>query len=51
MYTNLSTALIWNKHLTTKNVFSEALPGVLRPYDLPDLPRALGDKLVVRETL
>ncbi|WP_457065176.1 alpha/beta hydrolase family protein [Hymenobacter sp. UYAg731] len=32
---------------TTKNVYSEVLPGVLRHYDLPDLQRALGDKLVV----
>ena len=51
MYTNLRTDLIENKHLTTKNVFSEVLPGMLRPYDLSDLPRALGDKLVVGETL
>ena len=35
---------------TTKNVYSEVLPGVLRHYDLPDLQRALGDKLVVGET-
>jgi hypothetical protein len=35
---------------TTKNVYSEVLPGVLRHYDLPALQRALGDKLMVGKT-
>jgi dienelactone hydrolase len=34
----------------SKNVYSEVLPGVLRYYDLPDLQRALGDRLVVGKT-
>ncbi|MBH8559126.1 alpha/beta hydrolase family protein [Hymenobacter negativus] len=33
-----------------KNVYSEVLPGVLRHYDLPDLQRVLGDRLVVGKT-
>ncbi|MDB5269464.1 MAG: hypothetical protein JWP58_2504 [Hymenobacter sp.] len=31
----------------TKNVYSEVLPGVLRYFDLPDLQRVLGDRLVI----
>ena len=34
---------------TTKNVYSEVLPGVLQHYDLPDLQQALGDRLVVEK--
>ena len=33
-----------------KNVYSEVLPGVLRHYDLSDLQRALGERLVVGKT-
>ena len=32
---------------TTRDVYSQLLPGVLRHYDLPDLQRALGGRLVV----
>lgn len=32
---------------TTKDTYSDVLPGVLRRYDLPDLVRALGTRLVV----
>ncbi|GAB2855948.1 alpha/beta hydrolase family protein [Hymenobacter ruber] len=34
----------------SKNVYSEVLPGVLQYYDLPDLQRALGERLVVGRT-
>ncbi|MBH8569872.1 acetylxylan esterase [Microvirga sp. STS02] len=33
-----------------KNVYSEVLPGVLRHYDLLDLQRVLGERLVVGKT-
>lgn len=32
---------------TAKDVYSDLLPGVLQHYDLPDLQRALGSRLVV----
>ncbi|ALW83959.1 hypothetical protein AUC43_01890 [Hymenobacter sedentarius] len=32
---------------TAKDVYSEVLPGVLQRYDLPDLQRALGSRLVL----
>ena len=35
---------------TTKNVYSDVVPGVLRHYDLPDLQRVLGARLVVGKT-
>jgi hypothetical protein len=31
---------------TTKDAYSNVLPGVLQHYDLPDLERALGKRLV-----
>ncbi|MFC7666103.1 alpha/beta hydrolase family protein [Hymenobacter humi] len=35
---------------TAKDVYSEVLPGVLRRYDLPDLQRALGSRLVLPQS-
>lgn len=34
------------KNPTAKDAYSEVLPGVLRAYDVPDLRRALGNRLV-----
>ncbi|WP_210519083.1 alpha/beta hydrolase family protein [Hymenobacter terricola] len=35
------------EHPATKDTYSQVLPGVLQHYDLPDLQRALGGRLVV----
>ncbi|WP_158011059.1 hypothetical protein [Hymenobacter lapidarius] len=32
---------------TAKDAYSNVLPGVLRRYNLPDLQRALGEKMVL----
>ena len=32
---------------TARDVYSDVLPGVLQRYDVPDLARALGRRLVV----